>query len=184
MARQAVEGAPTDVSAEAARIVLMLTQQVLSTDSQLREIDRSRAALRRSDDMARRLATIPGLGPVGAAALAASVIDPGQFQSGRQFAAWLELTPLQNSSGGKEQLGRIGKMDDRYLRKLLVVGATSLVRGAGRRPETANPRLVSWLARKPVRVATAAMATKMARTVWAVMTRTTVYQAAQTPVLA
>ena len=78
--------------------------------------------------MAGRLGTIPGIGPVGATALAASVTDPGQFRSGRQVAAWLGLTPLQNSSGGKERLGRISKMGDKYLRKLLVIGATALVR--------------------------------------------------------
>ena len=89
----------------------------------------------RSNDVARRLMTIPGIGPVGATALAASVTDPHQFRSGRQFAAWLGLTPLQKSSGGKERLGRITKMGDKYLRKLLVVGMTSLVRRAKHNPE-------------------------------------------------
>jgi transposase len=184
MARQVVDGAALGVPAEAGRIVLMLSQQALSTHAQLREIDRALASLHRTDDMARRLATIPGIGPVGATALAASVTDPGQFRSGRQFAAWLGLTPLQNSSGGKARLGRITKMGDKYLRKLLVVGATSLVRRARHKPETADPRLVALLARKPVRVATVAMANKMARIVWAVMTRGDVYQAAHAPMLA
>src|SRR3712207_9150909 len=89
-----------------------------------------------------------------------SVADPGQFRSGRQFAAWLGLTPLQNSSGGKERLGRISKMGDRYLRKLLVIGATSLVRRARRKPETVDRRLADLLVRKPVRLATVAMANK------------------------
>ena len=140
--------------------------EALDTHSHVREIDRALAALQRSDDMARRLATIPGIGPIGATALAASVTDPGQFRSGRQFAAWLGLTPLQNSSGGKERLGRISKMGDKYLRKLLVIGATALVRYAKSKPETAHPHLVNLLARKPVRVATVAMANKMARIVW------------------
>lgn len=86
--------------------------------------DRSILALQRTDEVARRLSTIPGVGPVGATALAASVADPNQFRSGREFAAWLGLTPSQNSSGGKDRLGRITKMGDRYLRKLLVIGAT------------------------------------------------------------
>jgi transposase len=154
----------------------MLSRQALDTHAQLREIDRSLAALQRTDDVARRLATIPGIGPVGATALAASVTDPSQFRSGRQFAAWLGLTPLQNSSGGKERLGRITKMGDKYLRKLLVVGATSLIRRARRKPETMDPRLPDLLARKPVRLATVAMANKMARIVWAVMTRGEIYQ--------
>jgi transposase len=176
MAQRIVEGAALDVPTEAGRIVLMLSQQMLGTHTQLRQIDRALACLQRTDDMARRLATIPGIGPVGATALAASVTDPGQFRSGREFAAWLGLTPLQNSSGGKERLGRISKMGDKYLRKLLVVGATSLVRRARHKPETADRRLVALLARKPVRVATVAMANKMARIAWAVMTRGDVYQ--------
>ena len=115
VARQVVDGAALDVPAAAGRIVLMLSQQALSTHAQLREIDRALASMRRTDDMACRLATIPGIGPVGATAFAASVTDPGQFRSGREFAAWLGLTPLQNSSGGKERLGRITKMGDKYL---------------------------------------------------------------------
>jgi transposase len=184
MTRQVVDGAALDVPVQAGRIVLMLSQQALSTHAQLREIDCALARLHRTDDMARRLATIPGIGPVGATALAASVTDPGQFRSGRQFAAWLGLTPLQNSSGGKERLGRITKMGDKYLRKLLVIGATSLVRRAKHKPETADRRLVALLARKPVRVATVAMANKIARIVWAVMTRGDVYQAGHAPMLA
>ena len=155
----------------AIQILGMLCGQVLDTHVRLQVIDRSILALQRTDEVARRLSTIPGVGPVGATALAASVADPSQFRSGREFAAWLGLTPSQNSSGGKDRLGRITKMGDRYLRKLLVVGATSLIRGAKYKPETADPRLVALLARKPARVASVAMANKMARVVWAVMVR-------------
>jgi transposase IS116/IS110/IS902 family protein len=88
-----------------------------------------------------------------------------------QFAAWLGLTPLQKSSGGKERLGRITKMGDKYLRKLLIVGMTSLVRRAKDNPPTIDPRLANLLVRKPVRVATVAMANKTARIIWAIMTR-------------
>ena len=184
MARQVVEGATPDVPEAAVKIVGMLSQQALDTHAQLREIDRALFALQRTDDMARRLATIPGIGPVGATALAASITAPGQFRSGRQFAAWLGLTPLQDSSGGKEKLGRITKMGDKYLRKLLVVGATSLVRRARQKPETMDPRFVGLLARKPVRVATVAMANKMARIAWAIMTRGEVYTTSHVPALA
>jgi transposase len=183
MAQQVADGTTPDVPAEVASIIGMLSQQALATHAQLRGIDRALAALVRTDDVARRLATIPGIGPVGATALAAAVTDPGQFRSGRQFAAWLGLTPLQNSSGGKERLGRISKMGDKYLRKLLVIGATSLVRRARNKPETADPRLVGLLARKAVRVATVAMANKTARIVWAVMTRGETYQASHVPAL-
>lgn len=163
------------------QILEHLSGQVLDTHSRLQAIDRSILALQRTDDVARRLSTIPGIGPVGATALAASVADPGQFRSGREFAAWLGLTPSQNSSGGKDRLGRITKMGDRYLRKLLVVGATSLIRRAKYKPETADPRLVALLARKPARVASVAMANKMARVVWAIMARGETYQARHVP---
>ena len=184
MARQVVDGVAPDIPVEAVRIIGMLSQQALDTHARLREIDRALVTLQRTDDVARRLATIPGIGPIGATALAASVTDPGQFRSGRQFAAWLGLTPLQNCSGGKERMGRISRMGDKYLRKLLVIGATSLVRRARHNPATVDPRLADLLARKPVRVATVAMANKTARIVWAVMTRGEVYQPAHTPVLA
>lgn len=128
--------------------------------------------------------TIPGIGPIGATALAASINNPHQFRSGRQFAAWLGLTPLQNSSGGKERLGRITKMGDKYLRKLLIVGMTSLVRRLKYKSEGVNPRLAALLARKPARVATVAMANKTARIVRAVMVRGEVYQSHHMPALA
>jgi transposase len=184
MARQVVDGeAETDLPTEGAMVVTMLSRQALEIHARLRELDLRLEALKRSDDVARRLATIPGIGPVGATALAASVTDPHQFRSGRQFAAWLGLTPLQKSSGGKQRLGRISKMGDRYLRQLLVVGATSLIRRAKHKPDTVDHRLVALLARKPARVASVAMANKMARIAWAVMTRGEVYQAHHAPML-
>ena len=156
---------------------------MLDTHARLQAIDRSIIALQRTDDVARRLSTIPGIGPVGATALAASVAEPERFRSGREFAAWLGLTPSQNSSGGKDRLGRITKMGDRYLRKLLVIGATSLIRRARYKPETADPLLVALLARKPLRVASVAMANKMARVVWAIMARGETYQSRHDPSL-
>jgi transposase len=127
--------------------------------------------------------TIPGIGPIGATALAASVTDPHQFRSGRQFAAWLGLTPLQKSSGGKERLGRITKMGDKYLRKLLIVGMTSRVRRAKQNP-TVDPRLANLLARKPTRFATVAMANKTARIIWAIMVHGEIYRGGHQPALA
>ena len=132
---------------EAAKIVGTLSQQALDTHVRLREIDRDLAVWLRGNDVARRLMTISGIGPVGATALAASVTDPHQFRSGRQFAAWLGLTLLQKSSGGKERLGRISKMGEKYLRKLLIVGMTSRVRRAKQNPAV-DPRLADLLARK------------------------------------
>lgn len=185
LARQiAAKEVTPDVPQMAMQILGLLCGQVLDTHVRLQAIDRSILALQRTDEVARRLSTIPGIGPVGATALAASVADPGQFRSGREFAAWLGLTPSQNSSGGKDRLGRITKMGDRYLRKLLVIGATSLIRRAKYKPETADPRLVALLARKPARVASVATANKMARVVWAIMIRGEVYQARHAPHLA
>jgi len=184
MARQIIDGQSPDVPVEAAKIVGTLSQQALDTHMRLREIDRDLLVWLRSNDVARRLTTIPGIGPVGATALAASVTDPHQFRSGRQFAAWLGLTPLQRSSGGKERLGRITKMGDKYLRKLLIVGMTSLVRRAKYNPGRIDPRLADLLARKPTRVATVAMANKTARVVWAIMARGETYRAGHRPALA
>ena len=101
----------------------------------------------------------------------ATVTDPERFKSGRQFAASLGLTPLQNSSDGKERMGGISKMGDRYLRRLLVVGMTSLIRRARAKPESVDPRIAAMLARRPARVVTVATANRTARVVWAVMTK-------------
>jgi transposase len=184
MARRIADGEAPDVPAEAIKVVLTLSQQVLEIHVRVREMERDLQRWHRGNDLSQRLATIPGIGPIGASARAASVTDPHQFRSGRQFAAWLGLTPLQKSSGGKERLGRITKMGDKYLRKLLIVGMTSLVRRAKYKPETVDPRLVNWLSRKPVRVATVAMANKAARVVWAIMTRGESYRAGHVPALA
>lgn len=183
-ARAIVDGEAPDVPPDAVRIVERLSQQALDIHAQVREIERDLIAWQRQSDVATRLMTIPGIGPIGATALAASVSDPSQFRSGRQFAAWLGLTPLQKSSGGKERLGRITKMGDRYLRKLLVVGMTAVVRNAKRKPEAVDPNVLALLARKPARVVTVALANKTARIVWAIMTRGEVYRDRHVPVLA
>lgn len=182
VAQQIADGeAVANLPPQAAQVISMLCELMLKLHAQLHKLDLRLEALRRTDDTARRLATIPGIGPIGATALAASVSDPHQFKSGRQFAAWLGLTPRQKSSGGKERLGRITKMGDKYLRQLLVIGATSLIRRAKHSPATVHPFLVGMLARKSARVASVAMANKMARIAWAVMTRGEVYQSSHAP---
>lgn len=183
-ARAIVDGESPDVPPEAVRIVERLSRQALDVHAQVREIERDLLAWQRKSDLSTRLMTIPGIGTIGATALAATVTDPHQFRSGRQFAAWLGLTPLQKSSGGKERLGHITKMGDKYLRKLLVVGMTAVVRHAKNKPETVDPRLLALLARKPVRLVTVALANKTARIVWAVMVRGEVYQQRHVPALA
>jgi transposase len=112
---------------------------------------------------------IPGVGPVLASAVVATVADPAVFKSGRNLAAWVGLVPRQNSSGGKERVGGITKQGDRYLRQLLVVGALAVVRYAVRHG-TRRPWLVQLLARQTPKVAAVALANKNARMVWAIMT--------------
>lgn len=184
IAKRILDGEALEIPEEAAKVVRMLSQQVFDTHSRIQGIDRDLQRWHRSNELSRRLETIPGIGPIGASALAASVTDPGQFRSGREFAAWLGLTPRQNSSGGKERLGHITKMGDRYLRKLLFVGMMSLVRRAKSKPESVDPRLIDLLARKPVRLAAIALANKTARIIWAIMTRGGTYSASHVPTLA
>jgi transposase len=179
LAERIAAGDLPDIPALAAKMIANLAGQILDLQTRLREIERELLAWHRANDVARRLATIPGVGTICATAFAASVTDPHQFRSGRQFAAWLGLTPLQHSSGGKERLGRISKMGDKYLRRLLVVGMTSLVRRAKYKPDAVDARLAHLLSRKPVRVVTVALANKTARVIWAIMARGGVYRAPQ-----
>ena len=161
-----------------AKVIASLSEQILDLQTKLRELERELLVWHRSSNVAKRLATILAIGTVCASALAASVTDPQQFRSGRQFAAWLGLTPLRHSSGGKERLGRISKMGDKYLRRLLVVGMTSLVRRAKYKSEAVDPWLADLLSRKPARLVTVALANKAARVVWAIMARGGVYHRA------
>jgi transposase len=130
----------------------------------------------RSDATARRLATIPGIGPITASLIAATVVDISLFKTARQFAAWLGLVPRQHSTGGKTRLGRITKAGNKEIRKLLVLGATSMVGRAEGWHSAVGGWLRSILERRPVRLVTVALANKMARIAWAVMTRNEVYR--------
>src|SRR3954452_18774664 len=129
----------------------------------------------RQDEAARRLATIPGVGPITASLMAATVADIGLFKSARQFAAWLGLVPRQYSTGGKTRLGRITKSGNRELRKSLVLGATSMVYRAAAWNSAAGVWTRAMLERRPVRLVTVALANKMARIAWALMTRKEIY---------
>ena len=131
----------------------------------------------RGDDTARRLATIPGIGPITASLIAATVGDISLFKTARHFAAWLGLVPRQHSTGGKTRLGRITKTGNREIRKLLVLGATSMVYRASQWNSAAGLWIRGVLERRPVRLATVALANKMARIAWALMTRKEVYRA-------
>jgi transposase len=132
----------------------------------------------RQDATARRLATIPGIGPITASLIAATVGDNiSAFKSARHFAAWLGLVPRQHSTGGKTRLGRITKAGNTEIRRLLVLGATSMVWRAAHWNSKAGLWVQGVLARRPARLVTVALANKMARIAWALMTRKQVYQA-------
>jgi error-prone DNA polymerase len=131
----------------------------------------------RIDETARRLATIPGIGPVTASLIAATVTDISLFRTARCFAAWLGLVPRQYSTGGRNRLGRITKAGNRDIRRSLVLGATSMVYRAPHWDSAAGIWTRGILARRPVRLVTVALANKLARIAWALMTREEVYQA-------
>ena len=125
----------------------------------------------RTDEELRRLCTVPGIGPVTAGAIAALAPDLKTFDSGRNFAAWLGLVPKQRSTGGKAKLGAVSKMGQTDIRKLLIVGAMSVIRWVVRKGGSANRWLASLVARKPRMVAAVALANKMARMIWAISTK-------------
>jgi len=155
---------------DAARVCLeFLVAQLQLVNLQILETDRRIRTSARSTEVGRRLMSIPGVGPLLASALVATVANPTAFKSGRNLAAWIGLVPKQNSSGGKDRLGGITKQGDRYLRQLLVVGALAVVRYAERHG-TRRPWLVQLLAKRPTKVATVALANKIARIAWAIMT--------------
>ena len=134
-------------------------------------------AWHRASEASQRLATIPGIGPITASAIAAAVPDATLFRSGRQFAAWLGLTPRAHSSGGKQRLGGISKQGDGYIRRLLVIGATAVIRFA-RQDNASKTWAARLLERKSARLVSVALANKTARIAWAVLTRNQSYTAA------
>src|SRR5436190_12236891 len=139
--------------------------------AQILEFDRQINAWHRSNETSRRLDELPGVGPALATALVASVADPKAFRSGRDFSAWIGLVPKQNSSGGRDKLGSITKQGDRYLRNLFVAGALAVIRYAKLHGTNHRPWLTTLLARRPTKVAAIALANKLARMAWAMMTR-------------
>ena len=166
-----------DALPELARDALhTIVARLRDLSAEVERIEARIVAWHRGNETSRRLATIPGIGPITASAIAAAVPDASLFRSGRQFAAWLGLTPRAHSSGGKERLGGISRQGDGYLRRLLVVGATAMVRLA-RRDAGRQPWMARLLERKPAKVAAVALANKMARVAWAVTMRKEAYAA-------
>jgi error-prone DNA polymerase len=165
------------VPAKARQALTALFDQCCALDESIETFEAEIVAHARHDDTARRLATIPGIGPITASLIAATVADIGAFKSARHFAAWLGLVPRQHSTGGKTRLGRITKTGNREIRRLLVLGATSMVYRAPQWNSAAGVWTRAILERRPVRLVTVALANKMARIAWALMTRSEVYRA-------
>ncbi len=146
-----------------------LGSQLISLKKQILDFDRMIMAWHRSDQTSKRLNCIPGVGPLLATALVASVADPKVFRSGRNFSAWIGLVPKQHSSGGRARLGSISKKGDRYLRSLFVAGAFAVIRYAKLHGTKYRPWVAALLARRPTKVAAIALANKLARMAWAMM---------------
>ena len=148
-----------------------LGAQLRLLKAQVLEFDRRIMAWHRSNETSKRLDEIPGVGPMLATALVASVADPRAFRSGRSFSAWVGLVPKQHSSGGKDRLGSISKQGDRYLRSLFTAGALAVIRYAKIHGTKHRPWLTALLARRPTKVAAIALANKIARMAWAMMAK-------------
>lgn len=148
----------------------------LQLTAHIEKLDTKIVATVKADEIARRLTSIPGVGPIIAATVRASIQDPAAFKTGRDLAAWIGVTPRANSSGGKERLGRISKQGNKQLRTLLIVGATSILKQA-RRGVKLPSWIISLMARRPYKVVAVALANKIARTIWALLVKGGTYQA-------
>ncbi len=157
-----------DLVREICRLTL---EQIASLTTRIDALKAKIAAMSKEAGMARQLQTMPGVGPIGALAIETFAPPMEQFRRGRDFAAWLGLVPLQRSSGGKPRLGKTSKMGQRDIRRLLVTGAMAVIRWALRRGVPGNPWLARLLERKPPMLAAVALANKMARGIWAMLTR-------------
>ena len=150
--------------------------QLDSVQIEISGLDKRISQIHRANAESKRLEAIPGFGVILSTAVAATIADPKAFRTGRDFAAWIGLVPRQNSTGGKERLGSISKQGDRYLRRLLVIGATSVINSARARPYQ-YPWVIELLGRRPTKVVAVALANKMARIAWAVLAKGERYRA-------
>jgi transposase len=169
---------PSSSIPEAARTCLLRLIDVLrALQTEIAALDAEIAARAKQDAVAKRLMTIPGIGPVIATALEALAPPAETFRSGRDFAAWIGLTPLQKSTGGKPRMGRTSRMGERTLRRLLIIACSGVVRWAKRKGGAENSWLSQMLARKPAMLVIVALANKTARIAWALITRDEIYRA-------
>ena len=163
---------------EAARAMFRLMLDLLAgLGGKIADLDKEIARRAREDEVSRRLMTVPGVGPISATAIAALAPPAETFAKGRDFAAWLGLTPLQRSTGGKRKLGATSKMGERTLRRLLIIGSSAVVLQASKRGAPKGSWLEQMLARKPRMLVTVALANKMARIIWALLVKQENYRA-------
>jgi transposase len=171
----AIEQQP-DIPPVAGEMFILLHQQITDINARIAELDVKLNTSHKANPVSQRLATIPGVGPITALTLAIE-IDPAQFESGRHLAAWAGLTPKEHSTGGKQRLGGISRAGNERLRRLLVAGATAVIQAASK---PGNRQMTEWLrallARKPRKLAATALANKMARIAWALMTSGQTYR--------
>lgn len=153
------------------RLLEGLRQDLVELDRRVEELDQEIAVIAKADPLAQRLQTVPGIGPVSATALLASIGDGRQFKRARDLPAWLGLTPGQHSTGGKDHLLGISKRGDSYLRTLLIHGARAVLRAVGNKTDPRSRWLAGVAARRHKNVAAVALANKNARIVWALLTR-------------
>jgi transposase len=169
------QGEDTIVPAAIRPILAPLTAQWRMAVDQIAVLERQIADWHKTNSDSRRVATIPQFGPIIASAFVTTVSEPARFKNGRQCSAWIGLVPSQNSTGGKTSLGPITKCGDRYLRQLLVVGASGLIRRVRQDPSV-SPWVAELLKRMPAKKAAIAVANKMARTAWAVLVSGQAYE--------
>ena len=174
-----------DLPALAREMLAGLGGQLAAIEMRLGGIEAKLMARHRADPRSRLLATIPGVGPIGAVSFALKVPDATAFRSGRHFAAWLGITPREHSTAGRQRLGKISREGDESLRQLLVLGATAVIQQANRRLDPAAPgdRVSPWLrqllARNPKKLAAVALANKTARIIWAMLVSGAAYRRPQ-----
>ena len=171
-----LEDEKTSIPQIAREVLAAMVVQINNLTTSIRRMDKCIVAWCRANAAARRLATIPGVGPITASALAATITDPTLFRSGRHLAAWLGLVPRQHSTGGKAKLGRITKMGDQYVRKLLIVGMTAVIRSARRTKAPSFAWVNALLDRRPARLVSVALANKAVRIAWVIMIRGETYR--------
>ena len=172
-----IEDPDSDLPETARASLQVMVRMIASLEAEIAVLDREIARRAKEDPVTCRLMTIPGIGPITAAALTALAPGAEAFRCGRDFSAWLGLTPVQRSTGGKQKLGQITKMGERTLRRLLVIGASAVIKQALTRGAPAGSWLAQMLARKPRMLVAVALANKTARIVWALLSKGGVYRA-------